>query len=266
MVNGASATEASLKDGDVIKIGSTEMVFVVEAIPLAPVAPVPSVSPMVPLPFEPPPQNQMPPHGYQGSPHPQSRQRPRSTPPRAANSVNRMRFYGVIAVVVLALVWLMNSTPPKKKKEDAIRTVEEIEKDIKALEEAAGKISEAQTFKSEEEKTRYEEAQKHYLEGFRDYQKGQWVRAMRSFETARAIDPNHKLALRYYNLAQKERDEMIAMLMLEGRRYKEKSMYPRCSAALEKVLDAIPNKDDLKYKQAEALKKECDLLIEKRFR
>ena len=103
-------------------------------------------------------------------------------------------------------------------------------------------------------------------EGFRDMQKGQFVRAMGAFGTARAIDKNHPLAERYYKLAEKQRDEMIADLLLEGRRYREKSMFSKCSAAFDKALALMPNRDDPKFKNAEALKSECDLSLKNRFR
>ncbi|RYZ77001.1 MAG: FHA domain-containing protein [Proteobacteria bacterium] len=52
---------------------------------------------------------------------------------------------------------------------------------------------------------------------------------------------------------------------LEGRRYRDKNMYTRCSAAFDKVMSSIPNKDDAKFKEAEQLKKECDFLENERY-
>lgn len=275
-VNGDTSASASLVDGDIIQIGDTEMVFMVEALPLAappkptgprldlvapshpsqPLAQAPAGSPHA---FAPPPSFDSPPLGF---PPPASGPRSRS---KTGNDNGKLRFYLIVGVVLALVVWLLNSSPSEKKEEPGIRTVEEIQKDIEGSEKRQEDIAKRRTFKSEDERTRFEEANRHYLEGFRDYQKGQYTRAMRSFETARAIDPNHELARRYYRLAEKQRDEMIAMLILEGRRYKEKQMYARCSAALEKVLFAIMNKDDLKYKEAEALKNECDLMVDEKF-
>lgn len=257
VLNDAQTEEASIKDGDVVKIGSTELCFNVEALPLAPQPPAhpPKISQLsaqqlsTSTPFERPTSH------YASAP---------TRPPSSANS-GRLRFYIILALVGAGLYWLLGSDSAQKKQESGLKTLEQIENDIKESETRQQEIIEKRTFKSAEEKTRYEEAQVHYLQGFRDYQKNQFGRAIRSFETALAIDPGHSLAGRYKRLAEKRRDEMIAMLTLEGRRYKEKSMYTRCSAAFEKVLDAIPNKDDVKYKQAEALKKECDLLTENRF-
>jgi len=177
----------------------------------------------------------------------------------------RKRFYLIVVVIGVVFAGLMLSETKKPKKEVNPRSIEELQKEIEGSEKKQDEIRQKRVFMNGDEKTRFEEAQRHFNEGFRDYQKGQWIRAMRSFETARTMDPKHQLAARYFRLAEKERDAMIAALTLEGRRYREKSMFVRCSAQFEKVLDMIPNKEDVKYKSAEALKKECDLQLEGRF-
>jgi pSer/pThr/pTyr-binding forkhead associated (FHA) protein len=237
-------SEAHLKNGDLIKIGSSEFVFIVEAVALA------NTRINIPNPLS------TPTFGPAPFPRPQD----------PGSDGKRLRFYGVVGLILLGLAWLLMSNNAAKPKEAGIRTVEEIEKEIKGSEDRVEQIVKRRQFKDKEDHIRYEEAQMHYLQGFRDYQQGQWTRAIRSFETARAIDPEHDLARRYSRLAEKKRDEATSQLMQEGRRYKEKSMYTRCSSALDKVLEAIMNHDDVRYKQAEALKKECDLLIEERFR
>lgn len=256
LVNGENVLQASLKDGDIIQIGDTQMTFFVEAIPLTP------AFPQAPKPFPP----QFP--GVPPGAGPRSTESPPPPPPSFGTSgglSGRQKFYIGLGVLGLALVYLLTSESPKTKPQQTLRTVEQIEKEIQESEQRIEEIIQKREFKSKEEKVRYEEANRHFLEGFRDYQKAQYLRAMRSFETARTIDPKHPLATRYYKLAEKKRDELIAELTLEGRRYREKKMYSRCSAQLEKVLSMIPNKQDLKYKAAEALKNECDRLAEQRF-
>lgn len=275
-VNGDTAKTATLVDGDIIKIGDTEMVFMVEALALTPPkSAMPHLDVVAPLSPTAPPDGigagHMPPQAYAPPAFetPQMNFPPRSSRPSSraamAGSNGRTRFYVIVGAVLLLLVWLLNSESPEKKKEQGLRTVEEIQKDIEFSDKRQEEITKRRTFRSEEERTRFEEANRHYLEGFRDYQKSQFARALKSFETARAIDPEHELARRYYKLAEKQRDEMVALMILEGRRYKEKQMFARCSAALEKVLFSITNKEDLKYKEAEALKKECDLMIGEKF-
>ena len=257
MINQVQQSETPLKDGDMIFIGETELLFNVEAIPLHMMQPPAAMGNHSPSAFAVP-------EGLTLSPHPGVP----GPPPTIDNSARnkKIRFYAIVGLAVGGFVWMMNSQDIKPTKDHGLKTVQEIEADLKGSEQRQEAIVKKREFKSDMEQTRYEEAQHHFIQGFRDYQNGQWGRAMRSFETARAIDPKHELAGRYYQLAEKQRDEMVAMLILEGRRYKEKSMYARCSASLEKALDAIPNKQDVKFKSNEAIKKECDLLSEERYR
>lgn len=260
-VNGEQVPVASIKDGDVIQLGETQFTFQVEAMVLAPPQALaqmaPGPAPILPFPGAPPPL---------GAPLGQA-QRPVSPARARAVGPNRTPFVIIVLVVVAGALWLFMQPDGtgRKRDEPVLRTADVVEKDLRGTEERIEVLSKKRAFKSEEERTRFEEAQKHYLEGFRDYQKGQWLRAMRSFETARAIDPDHVLALRYHKLAEKQRDETVALLILEGRRYRDKNMYTRCSAAFEKVMGAIPNRDDAKYKEAQAFKKECDFLEDERF-
>jgi pSer/pThr/pTyr-binding forkhead associated (FHA) protein len=247
MVNGQVMEVASIRDGDVIRLGETEFKFIVEAIPLVPIL-----------------QNQrMPaqanpkaagPNGFQPPPRPRS-----AADPTSGGLTGKQKFYGIVGLGLVLFLWLMTSGTKPKNLDKGLKTTEEMQEEIKASETRQSDLAKARVFKTTEEKTRYEEANRHFLEGFRDYQRGQWVRAMRSFETARTIDPAHGLAGRYFKLAEKRRDELIAVLTLEGRRYYEKNMYTRCSAQFEKVLGMIQNETDLKYQSAMALKKECDL-------
>lgn len=245
-VNEEFVVEASIKDGDIIRIGDTEMTFFVEALPLVPGRPLSPAGQYVTV------------HGPRGmtrGPLPQGA-------PSSGGLSKRQRFYLVGGAIVAVIIWLGVSEQVAKGPKLRPRTVEELEKEIKTSEEKQTELLKTRVFKNDDEKTRYLEAQRHFNEGFRDFQKGQWVRAMRSFETAATIDTQHQLARRYYKLSEKERDAMIASLTLEGRRYREKGMWTRCSAQFEKVLDMIPNKEDVKYKSADALKKECDLQLQ----
>jgi pSer/pThr/pTyr-binding forkhead associated (FHA) protein len=247
-VNGELVTEVAIKDGDRIQIGDSTLTFQVEALPLKP-----QMHPRLRSVVQ---------SGVQMEGETASAQRRVRT---GGGISPRQRILLIAAVIGVAFVGLMLIEPQKPKKEASPRTIEEFQKEIEGSEKKQDEIRQKRVFSNDDEKTRFEEAQRHFNEGFRDYQKGQWVRAMRSFETARTIDPKHQLAARYFRLAEKERDAMIAALTLEGRRYREKNMFARCSAQFEKVLDMIPNKEDVKYRSAEALKKECELQLEGRF-
>ncbi len=248
-INDENLEQSSLQDGDVIRIGDSEMTFFVESIDLRPQPHLQALGGT---------------RGAGGMPFP-----PGAAPPPSFSSgglSKRQRFYLILGVVGLAFAALMATGKVVPRVEVKYNPNEALENQLKDSAAEIDKITAKRVFKSDEEKTRFEEANKHFGEGFRDYEKGQWVRAMRSFETALTIDPQNQLAGRYYRLAEKMRDQMIADLTLEARRYREKGMYSRCSAQFEKVLDMITNHEDAKYKLADSLKKECDLHLENQYR
>ncbi|MDZ4084051.1 MAG: FHA domain-containing protein [Bdellovibrionales bacterium] len=249
-VNGNHGERHSLKGGDIIRLGDSELIFVVEAMQL------PAV------------QNGLAQFGDAaagGNPQMGGSAAPR--PAKSSRSSGKKQkspatFYMIVALIFGALIYAGTSEQGPKKLDSALRSTSEIEKEMSETDARVAAVTKKRAFKTEEEKTRYDEAQKHYIQGFRDYQKGNYSRAIISFETAMGLDPENVLARRYYRLAQKQKDEAITNLLLEGRRYREKNMYSRCSAAIEKALVLMNNKDDLKYKEAEKIKQECDLLQE----
>ena len=298
MIDGVACERSELVDGSVIQIGDTKFVFAVEALPLAPIGgfapPAPHLSPnsspapnshlqVVPnfgnSPAASSSGNQsahqmMPAGQYSGAPSQMgANQSFGNPPPGAANyappSPSRGKSGGqglsptfmiIIAFVIGIALMVALQENAKRSAARRITTSTDIQKEIDSSEKIQDELKKKRKFSSDEEKTRYEEANRHYLEGFRDYQNSQYSRAIRSFETALAIDPQNELARRYYSLAQKQRDDMVANLVMEGRQYRDKQMYTRCSASFGKAMDFMSNRDDLKYKQAEAMKKECDLL------
>lgn len=257
-VNGQVAERFSIKGGDLIRIGDSELSFVVEAMQLPAVVPNHGLNPMAPLALAGQSNARMPGAGVAAGPQTPN-MRSRSAKP------SKLPFYLIVGLIFAGLIYIGTTENVAKKLDKGIKTTSEIEKEISDTDTRVADAEKKRKFGTEEEKSRYEEAQKHYIEGFRDYQKGNYPRAMRSFETALAIDREHVLAKRYFRQAEKQRDEAITQLLLEGRRYREKDMFARCSSAISKALVMMLNKDDLKYKQAEATKKECDLLGDRRF-
>jgi pSer/pThr/pTyr-binding forkhead associated (FHA) protein len=265
LLNGQPAKTSALNHGDTITMGATELIFRLEMPTPAPavgpnlavVQPFTAAPPLAaPLAIEPSSAFEAP-ALFQAGPAPQERHRPAAT-----DNTGRVRFYIMVAVIGAVLFYLVQHGQNKDLKDKfTLRSSADVEKDIKTSEVRLEEVAKKR-FKSPEAKQRFEEAQTHYLTGFRDYEKGQYSRALRSFETARAIDPSHELANRYSVLAERKRDEAITSNMVDGRRYKEKRMFSRCSAALDKVLDEISNPDDIRYKESSALKRECDLMLE----
>lgn len=288
-VNNQNVASQSIKGGDVIRIGETEFAFVVEAVQLPP---IPSQPPALvrnstsihdlgdkslaladpnatrsPLPIHRDPS--APPSLVAPLPSADPLQSRRQFQYGGAaapkKKSNRPLLYGGLGLVLLVAILALSEDPAKKDPDKGLKPVTEIEKEIADTEKLIGELKAKRNFKNDEERTRYEEAQRHYLEGFRDYQKGNYPRAISSLGTALAIDSNHQLARRYKSLAEKRRDDHINSLLLEGRKYMDKAMFSRCVAAYDKALLLMPNRDDLRFKQADLNRRQCRVRLEDRF-
>ncbi len=261
LVNGDPARETPLKNGDVLTIGETRLLFRIETAP----APHPRPPSAAPLPAR---RQQASAGASRPDPRFGAAPSPAAAKPRdKSEAAKKFRFYLIAAAVIGGFLYMINEGPKERKKDLGLRTSEEIEAEIRGSEERREVLSKKREFSSEDERRRYEEAQAHFLQGFRDFQKENYSRARRSFETARAIDPAHEMAKRYYTLATRQRDEFVARHMLEGKRYKDKNMFSRCVSSIDKALKSLgeTSDQDLKIKEAKALRSECEALMKERF-
>jgi pSer/pThr/pTyr-binding forkhead associated (FHA) protein len=175
--------------------------------------------------------------------------RPKSKTPMAA----------LVGVLVL-MIYLITSGPDNKTEQQfEITTTADIEQIVQESREKQKELRAKRSFASLPERKGFEAAERHYNQGFRDFQRGNYSRAIQSFRAALASDRNHDLAQRYLQLSLRKQQESIDQSLLEGRRHFEKGMYSLCEAAMEKVLIQINDKNDLKYQQAEELRQECFL-------
>ncbi|MCB0385340.1 MAG: FHA domain-containing protein, partial [Bdellovibrionales bacterium] len=106
---------------------------------------------------------------------------------------------GLFKILVVGLgllfVYLMTSTPTKKKDAAEIRTDEAVEAEI----EKANKLREAAIAKKNkagENSQQFESAQTAYVRGFRDYKQGNFGRASEAFQACLSLFPNHVLCNR----------------------------------------------------------------------
>ena len=101
--------------------------------------------------------------------------------------------------------------------------------------------------------------------GFRDFQNGQYKRALDSFGTTIATDQNHTKAQIYSRMAKKKRSNLIETHLQDGRKYREKLMYNRCASEFEKAILLMNNVNSKKYKLAKTQMDECRLLNKEGF-
>lgn len=193
-----------------------------------------------------------------------------SSPPNSAKALSRKRkkkkspmFWVLIAVVGLVL-WLGLSGG--KKNGDTNKSSDEL---MQAEIQAAQKIKESAESKRPKDAALndigYNQAQQAYVAGFRDFKKGQYERALSSFQACVSLFPSHELCNRYLRLTQRKFDELVQYHMVIGRKYRDQNQYAACRSAFRNVMVMIKDQTNKKFLEAKANYDACDAQVEERF-
>jgi pSer/pThr/pTyr-binding forkhead associated (FHA) protein len=111
----------------------------------------------------------------------------------------------------------------------------------------------------------YNQAQESFVMGFRDYRKGQYERALSSFQACLSLFPSHTLCSRYLSLTQKRFDELIQYHMVLGRKYRDQNQYSACASAYRNVMVMVKDAGNKRYLEAKANFEACQAQLEDRF-
>lgn len=247
-VNGIEVDNVPLNDGALITIGETELQFKTQLMPLMPLGPNMPQPGSIDIP-----------EVYFGgaAAGPQT--------PRRRNKANGSVFKRILIWGSLILIiWWLFGTESKKKNEAEIRTEEQINAEI----ESAKKLEELAMQRPNRKNPNdiaHEEAQTAYVRGFRDYKKGQFSRAMESFQACLSLDPNHVLCNRYLRLSQRKFNELVQYHMILGRKYRDQHQYNACESAFRNVMVMIKDTSSKIYEEAKANRDACNAFLEDRF-
>ncbi len=173
-----------------------------------------------------------------------------------------MPVYVVLGLVVLYL--LLSDNPTNKKKQLAIRSEQQIQEAI----ESAEKLRESALLSSSRRSDNtivQRQAQENYVRGFRDFRKGQFERALDSFNTCLALNPSHLLCTRYKQLSHRKFNELVQLQMVLGRRYRDQNQFKACRAAFRNVMVMLKDASSAAYREAKANYDACYALSEGRF-
>jgi pSer/pThr/pTyr-binding forkhead associated (FHA) protein len=182
---------------------------------------------------------------------------------RKNSSGNKTVFYSIIGVLVLLGAWLALQKPKQTAPADVpseqqmqaqINSDQKIVSDLQAAKEKEGRTTRS-----------YEEAQGHFIRGFRDYQKGQYQRAMESFQACKSLFPEHSQCKTYYILAQNKFDLLIQTQMILATRYKDQNQYDACYATYRNVIVMLGDKTNHMYQEAVAGRDACQALGGERY-
>jgi pSer/pThr/pTyr-binding forkhead associated (FHA) protein len=111
----------------------------------------------------------------------------------------------------------------------------------------------------------YRQAQMAYVVGFRDFQKGQFERALASFEACYTLYPQHALCDRYRRLARRRFEELVQHHMVLGRKYRDQNQYAACAASFRNVMVMVKDSTSIRYAEAKANFDACQAQTEERF-
>lgn len=176
----------------------------------------------------------------------------------------RTRFYVILLAVGIVLGWFLLSGTKKKTNEFELRTSEKIAEEINNSNQQIEALEKQQQERGLNS-PQYKNAQSYFIKGFRDYQNGQFYRAIQSFQAALAIFPSHKLAQRYVILAQRRFDEEVHANMVQGKRYRERSNFQFCRAAFANVMTMLKDPNNPIFREAKQLYDECDFKMQGRY-
>jgi pSer/pThr/pTyr-binding forkhead associated (FHA) protein len=172
-------------------------------------------------------------------------------------------FYFTVAAVILIFFWLLSSNSPMKKNVDlrtSINADESIDENKKIVE-----VAEANRLKEGTNSIQYQEAQTNYIKGFRDFRKGQYDRAVESFQACLSLFPKHVQCQRYLRLSQKKFSELVQYHMVLANKYRAQNQFSACKSSYRNVMFMLKYPGDKTYQEAKAGYDACDALEGERF-
>ena len=190
--------------------------------------------------------------------NPDLQNEPLDSNPTQNKDNSRVRFY-VILFLILGGAYFLLSSPTKKKATQEIRTSENIESDIKSIEE---KISAQKAATEYQQTVDFKNANIAYIKGFRDYKRGFYGRAVEFFRVCKTLYPKHELCGTYITKATIKQQHIIESNMILGKKYRDKNHFKACLAAFNTVLTLVQNTNHPTYKEAKSNYNYCKLEFE----
>lgn len=184
---------------------------------------------------------------------------------RATSVDNKKPFYILIGVIVLALTFVFltpNASKKVGKRKPAMKYEDEIEYNLRS--EPEKKLQESLEQKRElRNSPQALRAEENFIRGMRDFQLGNYTRAMDNFQVVLNLDPEHALAKRYLYLAKVRFDELVQTKLMLGESNYQKHNFSMCESYYQQVIDMLPGQtNNPKYAQAVSMVKKCQFAQE----
>lgn len=178
--------------------------------------------------------------------------------PRLAVNAGKKNFYITLVIVALFFIWLLTSNTNKQTPVE-IRSEEDVQTDINANRKIV-EATEAEKRRLGTNTDQFGEAQPNFIKGFRDYRKGQYERAIESFQACLSLFPAHAQCQRYLRLSQKKFSELVQYHMVLANKYRSQNQFAACKASYRNVMVMMKNAGDKIYVEAKAGYDACHAL------
>ena len=101
------------------------------------------------------------------------------------------------------------------------------------------------------------------MKGMRDYNLGNYLRAIDFFQVVLNLESDNDLAKRHMYLSRVRFDELVQIKLMLGESYYNKHNFDMCASMYKQVMNMLEDrKVDTKYKLADRKAKECELASE----
>ena len=177
----------------------------------------------------------------------------------------KARFYLVVGLVLTALIYWLNDTPPAKKNKEVKSTLKYEDEFFIKQNSQAEKDLELKRKKQLDQvnSPTYQRIQENYQKGMRDFYLANYSRAMDYFQVVLNLDPNHVQARRQLFLAKARFDEVLKAKLILGESYYQKHNFKMCEAMYQQVIVMLQGKsNDRSYQIAQSMKEKCRLASE----
>ena len=178
----------------------------------------------------------------------------------------KARFYLIVGALVLGLVYWLNTEEPKKPQSNEIKSTLKYEDEylLKQKSVAEKELDQKRKAKLEQKMSptnlRVEE---NFQKGMRDYQLGNYTRALDFFQVVLNLDASHVMARRHLYLAKIRFDEIVKAKLALGESYYQKHNFKMCQAMYQQVLIMLQGKNnDQSYQTAQSMSEKCGLAAE----
>lgn len=178
----------------------------------------------------------------------------------------KARFYLIVGIAVLGLVYWLNMEEPKKAQSTEVKSTLKYEDEylLKQNSVAEKELDQKRKFKLEQKNSptnlRVEE---NFQKGMRDFQLGNYTRALDFFQVVLNLDAGHVMARRHLYLAKIRFDEIVKAKLALGESYYQKHNFKMCQAMYQQVLIMLQGKNnDQSYQIAQSMSEKCGLAAE----